>query len=167
MPGIKRLLVVVDMQHDFVDGALGSQEARAAVPRVQALVAAAEEVVYTRDTHQSDYLDTHEGKHLPVPHCIEGTHGWEILPAVYRAGARVFDKGTFGSLPLAVYAAAFDEIVLCGVCTDICVVSNALLIRAAAPEAEIRVVAAACAGTSCAAHEAALATMQSCQIEIV
>ena len=167
MPGIKRLLVVVDMQHDFVDGALGSQEARAAVPRVQALVAAAEEVVYTRDTHQSDYLDTHEGKHLPVPHCIEGTHGWEILPAVYRAGARVFDKGTFGSLPLAAYAAAFDEIVLCGVCTDICVVSNALLIRAAAPEAEIRVVAAACAGTSCAAHEAALATMQSCQIEIV
>ncbi len=166
MPAVKRLLVVVDMQHDFVDGALGSEAAQAAVPAVKALVAQAEEVVYTQDTHGEDYLDTHEGKLLPVPHCIRGSAGWEILPGLYRSGARIFEKNTFGSLALAEYAAAFDEITLCGVCTDICVVSNALLIRAFAPEARVRVVSAACAGTSPEAHEAALLTMKSCQIEI-
>ena len=89
MSGIRRLLVVVDMQRDFVDGALGSEAARKIVPAVQALVAEADEVVYTQDTHEENYLDTHEGKFLPVPHCIRGTEGHEILPEVFRAGARV------------------------------------------------------------------------------
>lgn len=167
MPGIKRLLVVVDMQRDFVDGALGSEAARKIVPAVQALVAEADEVVYTQDTHEENYLDTHEGKFLPVPHCIRGTAGWEIVPQLFRRGARVFEKGTFGSVPLAEYAAGYGEITLCGVCTDICVVSNALLIRAFAPEAGVRVAASACAGTSPEAHQAALLTMKSCQIEII
>ena len=167
MPGIKRLLVVVDMQRDFVDGALGSEAARKIVPAVQALVAEADEVVYTQDTHEENYLDTHEGKFLPVPHCIRGTEGHEILPEVFRAGARVFEKGTFGSVSLAEYAAGYGEITLCGVCTDICVASNALLIRAFAPEAGVRVAASACAGTSPEAHQAALLTMKSCQIEII
>lgn len=167
MSRIKRLLVVVDMQRDFVDGALGSVAAQAIVPAVEALVSGADEVVYTQDTHGGDYLETHEGKFLPVPHCIRGAAGWEIVPELFRAGARVFEKGTFGSVPLAEYAAGYDEITLCGVCTDICVVSNALLIRAFAPEASVRVVAGACAGTSPEAHDAALCTMRSCQIEIV
>lgn len=167
MSGIRRLLVVVDMQRDFVDGALGSEAARKIVPAVQALVAEADEVVYTQDTHEENYLDTHEGKFLPVPHCIRGTAGWEIVPQLFRRGARVFEKGTFGSVPLAEYAAGYGEITLCGVCTDICVVSNALLIRAFAPEAGVRVAASACAGTSPEAHQAALLTMKSCQIEII
>ena len=167
MPGIKRLLIVVDMQRDFVDGALGSAAAQAIVPAVGALVSGADEVVYTQDTHGGDYLETHEGKLLPVPHCIRGTAGWEILPQLFRRGARVFEKGTFGSVPLAEYAAGYGEITLCGVCTDICVVSNALLIRAFAPEAGVRVAASACAGTSPEAHQAALLTMKSCQIEII
>lgn len=167
MSGIRRLLVVVDMQRDFVDGALGSEAARKIVPAVQALVAEADEVVYTQDTHEENYLDTHEGKFLPVPHCIRGTEGHEILPEVFRAGARVFEKSTFGSASLAGYAVRYDEITLCGVCTDICVVSNALLIRAFAPEAGVRVAASACAGTSPEAHQAALLTMKSCQIEII
>lgn len=167
MPGIKRLLIVVDMQRDFVDGALGFAAAQAIVPAVGALVSGADEVVYTQDTHGGDYLETHEGKLLPVPHCIRGTAGWEILPQLFRRGARVFEKGTFGSVPLAEYSAGYGEITLCGVCTDICVVSNALLIRAFAPEASVCVVAGACAGTSPEAHQAALLTMKSCQIEII
>ena len=123
--------------------------------------------LYTQDTHGGDYLETHEGKLLPVPHCIRCTAGWEIVPQLFRRGARVFEKGTFGSVPLAEYAAGYGEITLCGVCTDICVVSNALLIRAFAPEAGVRVAASACAGTSPEAHQAALLTMKSCQIEII
>lgn len=167
----KKLLVVVDMQRDFLEGALGTQEAQALLPRVRERIegakAAGETVVFTRDTHDYDYLQTQEGKKLPVPHCIRGTAGWEILPQLFRRGARVFEKGIFGSVPLAEYAAGYGEITLCGVCTDICVVSNALLIRAFAPEASVCVVAGACAGTSPEAHQAALLTMKSCQIEII
>lgn len=163
---MKRLLIVVDMQHDFVDGALGSEAAQAIVPAVAALAAAADEVVYTQDSHAENYPETHEGRFLPVPHCIRQTTGWEILPQVWRSGARVFEKYTFGSIALAEYAKQFDEITLCGVCTDICVVSNALLIRSFACEASVRVIASACAGTSPAAHRAALEVMRSCHIEI-
>ena len=102
---VKRLLVAVDMQYDFVDGALGTREAEKIVPAVAALVRAADEAVYTQDTHGADYLETHEGKLLPVPHCIRGTRGREIVPEVFRAGARVFEKGTFGRIELARYAA--------------------------------------------------------------
>lgn len=163
---MKKLLVVVDMQKDFVTGALGTAEARAIVPRVKELVGRAEEVVYTADTHGADYLSTREGKYLPVVHCVKGTAGWEILPEVYRAGAKIFEKPAFGSLALQAYCkeGGYDDITFCGVCTDICVVSNALLVKAALPEADVRVVASACAGVTEQKHAAALETMQSCQI---
>ena len=169
MAELRRLLVVVDMQHDFVDGALGTPEAVRILPAVRTLVEEWRgDVAYTQDTHGADYAATQEGKFLPVPHCIQGTYGWEIVPEL-RTGksARIFEKGTFGSVALAEYAKEYDEVALCGVCTDICVVSNALLIRAFAPEASVCVVAGACAGTSPEAHQAALLTMKSCQIEII
>lgn len=169
MAELRRLLVVVDIQHDFVDGALGTPEAVRILPAVRTLVEEWRgDVAYTQDTHGADYAATQEGKFLPVPHCIQGTYGWEIVPEL-RTGksARIFEKGTFGSVALAEYAREYDEVALCGVCTDICVVSNALLIKAFSPEAAIYCVADACAGTSPAAHEAALATMRCCQVQTV
>ena len=168
---VGRLLIVVDMQRDFVDGALGTPEARAIVPAVVRLLeqerAAGSAVAFTLDTHGADYLSTQEGRRLPVPHCIRGTDGWELLPELRVSGARLFEKGTFGSIALAEYARSFGEVVLCGVCTDICVVSNALLIKAFSPEARVCVVKDACAGVTPAVHEAALRTMESCQVEII
>lgn len=163
------LLVVVDMQKDFITGPLGTPEAERIVPAVAALVKESDRVVYTKDTHREDYLETQEGKHLPVKHCIEGTEGWEILPEVFKEHSLVFQKPTFGSLALASWASklGFDKIVLCGVCTDICVISNALLLKAELPEAEIAVVADACAGATPEKHRAALEVMRSCQIEIL
>ena len=165
---MKKLLVVVDMQKDFVSGSLGTAEARAIVPRVQSLVREADEVVYTADTHSADYAKTREGKFLPVVHCVKGTDGWQILPEVYRPGAKIFEKPSFGSLALQEYCrqGGYDEITFCGVCTDICVVSNVLLVKAALPEAEVRVVASACAGVSPEKHAAALETMRSCQVTV-
>lgn len=165
---MKKLLVVVDMQRDFVTGSLGTPEARAIVPAVGALVKSAEHVVYTADTHGADYLQTREGRFLPVPHCVKGTAGWEILPEVYAAGAPVIEKGTFGSYDLVgfIREGEFCDITFCGVCTDICVVSNALLVKAAFPEAEVRVIANACAGVTPEKHACALETMASCQIAI-
>lgn len=157
------------MQEDFVSGALGTEEARLIVPAVRRLVEEAPLVVYTQDTHGEDYFKRQEGRKLPVLHCIKDTGGWKILPEVYKEGSAVFEKGTFGSVALAEYAKkeGFDEITLCGVCTDICVVSNALLLKAYLPEAEIRVVASACAGVTPEKHLAAIETMKSCQITIL
>ena len=171
----KRYLVVVDMQNDFVSGALGTPEAEAIVERAAATAAAFEgEVVFTLDTHGEDYAETQEGRLLPVPHCIRGTWGWQLvdeLEAVRTArGARTFEKGAFGSVELARALAAADaadpieSVELIGLCTDICVVSNALLIKAFLPEVPVSVDASCCAGVTPAAHEAALATMGSCQI---
>ncbi len=170
---MKKLLVVVDMQNDFVDGALGTPEAQAIVPAVQTKVAAAMEagdtVVFTRDTHTADYLRTAEGKKLPVVHCVAGTAGWAIIPPLQSSAKLVFDKPTFGSLSLAHYAAReqFGAIQLIGLCTDICVISNALLLKACLPEADISVDAACCAGVTPESHENALAAMRMCQITIV
>lgn len=166
---MKRLLVVVDMQNDFVTGPLGSPRAVRIVPRVRKLAAEAEDVVYTADTHSEDYPNTREGRFLPVKHCVKGTEGWKIVPEVLVAGAKIIEKPTFGSLDLVEYVrkGGYDEVEFCGVCTDICVVSCALLVKAAFPEAEIRVHSRACAGTSPAAHSAALRTMRSCQIVVV
>lgn len=171
---MKRLLVVVDMQNDFVRGALGSAEAVKILPAVGELIreqrALGAEVVFTQDTHGADYARTQEGRLLPVPHCIAGTDGWQIVPELLAQaeGANVFEKGTFGSIALAEYvrAGGYTDIALCGVCTDICVVSNALLIKAYCPEANLRVFGCACAGTTAERHEAALATMRSCQIAV-
>ena len=169
---MKSLLVVIDMQNDFVFGALGTEEARAILPAVKARIEQAREagetVVFTRDTHQENYLFTQEGKYLPVPHCIVGTDGWQIVDGL-QTSERVFDKPTFGSEELAefVKAQGFEEVTLVGVCTDICVVSNALLIKAKCPESKVCVVEKACAGVSPQTHDASIATMRSCQVQIL
>ena len=169
----KKLLVVVDMQNDFIGGALGTQEAQSILPAVRARIADArkegEVVVFTRDTHGDDYLSTQEGKNLPVPHCIAGTAGHEIAAGLCLAGERVFDKPAFGSIELAAYVKerGFAAVELVGVCTDICVISNALLIKAFCPEAEVCVRAGCCAGVTPQSHQTALAAMRACQVKIL
>ena len=169
----KKLLVVVDMQNDFIGGALGTQEAQSILPAVRARIADArkegEEVVFTRDTHGEEYLSTQEGKNLPVPHCIAGTAGHEIAAGLCLAGERVFDKPAFGSSGLAadVKEGGFTAVELVGVCTDICVISNALLIKAFCPEAEVCVRAGCCAGVTPQSHQTALAAMRACQVKIL
>lgn len=169
----KKLLVVVDMQNDFIGGALGTQEAQSILPAVRARIADArkegEEVAFTRDTHGEEYLSTQEGKNLPVPHCIAGTAGHEIAAGLCLAGERVFDKPAFGSIELAAYVkeGGFAAVELVGVCTDICVISNALLIKAFCPEAEVCVRAGCCAGVTPQSHQTALAAMRACQVKIL
>lgn len=172
-----KLLIVVDMQNDFIDGALGSQEAAAIVPAVAEKIRAYEkrgdQVIFTRDTHEENYLETQEGKKLPVPHCIRETHGWEISPELSTDGCIVVDKVTFGSweLPEAVMQAMEgklpESIELVGLCTDICVISNALLLKARFPEVPIGVDPACCAGVTPASHENAISAMKMCQIDIL
>ena len=170
-----KILVVVDMQNDFVTGVLGTKEAvditANVVDKVQNFDG---EVVFTRDTHSEDYMETQEGKNLPVKHCVKGTPGWEIIPELepYVKG-KVFDKYTFGSVELAQYIKEEAdkrngqlEVELIGVCTDICVVSNALLIKAFNREIPVSVDSKCCAGVTVSAHEAALSTMKSCQVYV-
>ncbi len=169
---MKKLLVVVDMQKDFIDGALGTKEAEAILPavteRILAAQRAGERIVYTRDTHTRAYLSTQEGKNLPVPHCIEGSAGREIADGIPVLG-KIYDKPAFGSIRLAQDAAAegFDEAELIGVCTDICVLSNALLLKAFCPETVICVRADCCAGVTPERHKTALEAMRACQIAIL
>ena len=174
---MKKILIVVDMQKDFVDGALGSKEAEAIVPAVVAKIRDFDgDFVYvTKDTHFANYMDTAEGRKLPVRHCIKDTDGWELDTAVEAALAgcnyTVVEKLTFGSvdLPELIREDAGDDVAieLIGLCTDICVVSNALLLKANFPEAPISVDSACCAGVTPEKHEAALETMRSCQIEVL
>lgn len=170
---MKKLLIVVDMQNDFVDGSLGTKEAEGIVAHVKAKVEQYQEqedtVIFTRDTHTEAYLDTQEGKKLPVVHCVKGTKGWEIIDCLQPYVQTVFDKPTFGSVQLAhvVARGGYEQIELVGLCTDICVVSNALLLKAALPEIQICVDSACCAGVTPASHEAALTTMKMCQIEVL
>lgn len=170
---MKKLLVVVDMQVDFISGALGTKEAEAIVPAVIEKIAAFDgDVVYTRDTHGENYLATAEGKKLPVVHCVKGTAGWEIDPAVLAAGegktAVIIDKPTFGSEELCDFAeqGGYEGIELVGLCTDICVISNALCLKARLWETPIRVWRECCAGVTPASHENALSAMGMCQVEI-
>ncbi len=169
MGNTKNVLVVVDMQKDFIDGALGTKEAVQIVDNVAELVKGFDgEVVFTRDTHFDNYLDTQEGKKLPVPHCIKGTDGWQLdkkLEALRPGGMKVFDKPTFGWTHWN--EMRFEEIELVGLCTDICVVSNALLLKAMFPDVEITVDADCCAGVTPQTHRAALKTMKMCQIQVV
>lgn len=170
---MKKLLIVVDMQNDFVDGSLGTKEAEGIVAHVKAKVEQYQEqgdtVIFTRDTHTEAYLDTQEGKKLPVVHCVKGTKGWEIIDCLQPYVQTLFDKPTFGSVELAhvVARGGYEQIELVGLCTDICVVSNALLLKAALPEIQICVDSACCAGVTPASHEAALTTMKMCQIEVL
>lgn len=162
------------MQVDFVTGALGTPEARAIVPKVVEKVRAAldegTDVVFTQDTHGADYLSTQEGRNLPVPHCIKGTEGWAVIPELqgYTKGRMVVEKPTFGSVALSHAAAAveYDQVELIGLCTDICVISNAMLLKASLPEALISVDSACCAGVTPASHLNALEAMKMCQIAV-
>ena len=175
------ILIVVDMQNDFISGALGTAEAQAIVPKVVEKVKGfTGRVIFTRDTHFENYLSTQEGRNLPVPHCIRDTPGWALEPDIAKECAQgmiSFAKPTFGSAALCEYVRTLAEekgaadgkgfcVELCGVCTDICVVSNALLLKAALPEADFIVNGALCAGVTPQKHEAALETMRSCQIEV-
>lgn len=172
---MRKLLLVIDMQNDFIDGALGTPEAAAIVDRVAEEIGKypAEDIIATRDTHPENYLETQEGRNLPVVHCVKGTAGWALNAKVAAAlrGAAVIDKPTFGSTELAERIAALArneelDITLVGLCTDICVVSNALLLKAYLPETPIRVIAGCCAGVTPESHRAALDTMRMCQIQI-
>lgn len=173
---MKQFLIVVDLQKDFVDGALGTPEAVSIVPRVvEKIRQFSGEIFVTMDTHGTDYLQTSEGRHLPVPHCIRGTEGWQLNQAVAQALAgkdcHVVEKPTFGSvqLPQLISQAVKGEtfsLELVGLCTDICVVSNALLLKASFPEVPISVDAACCAGVTPQTHQAALDTMACCQIAV-
>lgn len=172
---MRKILVVIDMQNDFVDGSLGTAEAEAIVENVKQKIRtyAPEDVFATMDTHGEDYMNTQEGENLPVMHCIKGTEGWEIRSdiAALMPEARIYEKPTFGSTRLAADLAdiAREEeirIELIGLCTDICVVSNALLLKATMPEVEISVDASCCAGVTPEKHLAALETMRSCQIQV-
>ena len=169
---MRKVLIVVDMQNDFVTGSLGTKEAEAIVGKVVEKVKKCQEdgveILFTRDTHTEQYLETQEGKKLPVVHCVKGTEGWEIIDELKPYVEKVYDKPTFGSVQLAhvIAAGGYEEIELVGLCTDICVVSNALLLKAALPEAKITVDGACCAGVTPESHEAALMTMKMCQIEV-
>ena len=172
---MRKILVVVDMQNDFIDGALGTAEALAIVENVKARIREYDpaDVFVTMDTHSLDYLSTQEGRNLPVEHCIKGTDGWQIRSDIAEllTDAHVYEKPTFGSVALAkdiaeLSAAEDIEIELLGLCTDICVVSNALLLKANMPEVKISVDHTCCAGVTPDSHEAALKTMQMCQINI-
>jgi len=173
---MRKVLVVIDMQNDFIDGALGTSEAQAIVPRVVEKMKEYDpwNIFLTRDTHYENYLETQEGRNLPVEHCIKDTHGWQLRDEVAEAAGKalIVDKPTFGSNQLAGIlmterAQMAMEIELVGLCTDICVVSNALLFKAAMPEAPITVDASCCAGVTPERHRAALETMKACQIRVI
>lgn len=172
---MKNILIVVDMQNDFIDAALGTAEAVAIVDNVRRKIVGFEgEVIFTRDTHREDYMRTREGKFLPVPHCIEGTDGWQICDALapYTTESVIFDKPTFGSVDLMKYIVEQNEkepvgsVTLVGLCTDICVISNAMLIKAALPEIDVLVDASCCAGVTPQSHSNALGAMEMCQIVV-
>lgn len=164
-----KTLIVVDMQKDFIDGSLGTKEAEAIVDNVKAKIKACrangDEIIFTHDTHQRNYLETNEGKHLPVVHCIEGTAGWEIDSRLDTSGCEIINKPSFGYTGWA--GRDFTEVELIGLCTDICVVSNALIIKALYPEIKVSVDARCCAGVTPESHKAALLTMKMCQVDVI
>lgn len=168
-------LIVIDMQNDFVTGSLGTKEAKTAAENtVRKINGFQGKVLFTQDTHPENYLDTQEGKMLPVKHCIKGTPGWQLIPELKetqeQSNASVFEKNTFGSVALAQFILKkyqekmVESVELVGLCTDVCVISNALLIKAYMPELPVMVDSSCCAGVSPDKHEAALQTMESCQI---
>lgn len=171
---MQQILVVVDMQKDFVDGALGTAEAVAIVPKVaEKIKSFSGKVLFTRDTHEENYMDTQEGKNLPIPHCIRGTEGWEIVPELKAfCQGPCIDKPTFGSAELGKLLQELhaqepiERITFIGLCTDICVISNVLLTKACLPEVELVVDASCCAGVTPESHKTALEAMKMCQITI-
>ena len=167
-----KYLIVVDMQNDFITGSLGSKLAEMIVPNVVEKVKNYEgTVIFTRDTHFSDYMDTQEGKNLPVKHCIKDTTGWEICNELKPYANKVIDKITFGSVDLPdvikAYGEQIEEIELCGLCTDICVISNAMILKATFPEVKIVVDSNCCAGVTEESHQTALNAMKAVQIDVI
>ena len=167
-----KILVVVDMQVDFITGSLGSEAAKAIVPNVVNKVKSFDgKVIFTRDTHGENYMNTQEGRKLPVAHCIKNTEGWQICDELKPYVTEVIDKKTFGSVDLPQYIKSLeksiDEIEICGLCTDICVISNAMILKAAFPEVNIIVDSSCCAGVTSESHNTALEAMKAVQIEIV
>ncbi len=171
---MQNILIVVDMQKDFIDGALGTAEAVAIVSNVEEKIKGFEgKVIFTRDTHEENYMETQEGKNLPVPHCIRGTEGWEIDKSLQKYVMDVcIDKPTFGSMELGMYlkelneAEPIEKITLIGLCTDICVISNAMIAKAVLPEVKVAVDASCCAGVTPQSHNNALEAMKMCQIAV-
>lgn len=175
---MSRLLIVVDMQNDFIDGALGTPQAQEIVEKVDEKIkeyhGKGDLVVFTADTHNENYLSTQEGENLPVPHCIRGTSGWEISSVLFRPeGSPVIEKDTFGSKELGIMLMELERagdtpesIELVGLCTDICVISNALMVKAFLPEVPVTVDASCCAGVTPESHNTALSAMEMCQIRV-
>lgn len=181
---MQKVLLVIDMQNDFIDGALGTKEAVAIVPNVIEKIKNFDGyVLYTRDTHTENYMETQEGSLLPVPHCIEGSHGWELHPEIDKlrlAGEdpdsdfyNTFDKPSFGSTILGQALCLMDEaesiesIEIIGLCTDVCVISNAMIVKAFLPETPVTVDSSCCAGVTPESHQTALDAMAACQIRII
>ncbi len=170
---MKKLLVVVDMQNDFVTGTLGSEEAVKIIPMVKSKIeeykSANQSIIFTRDTHFENYLETQEGEYLPVVHCVKGTEGHEIISELEIKDCEIFDKPNFGSIELSkqISLSEYEEIELCGLCTDICVVSNAIILKAQLPETKITVDPKCCAGVTVESHNAALLTMKMCQVNVI
>ena len=173
---MRKLLIVIDMQNDFIDAALGTSQAVSIVEAVKEKIRSypPEDVIATMDTHTGHYMETQEGRYLPVPHCIKGSKGWQIRPdiAALLKDARIYEKPAFGSIQLASDLKELSgkeeiRLELIGLCTDICVVCNALLFKAMMPEVPICVDASCCAGVTPGKHLAALETMRSCQIQII
>ena len=168
---MKQALIIIDMQKDFVDGALANPMAEAIVAPIADYAKNFDgDLIATRDTHAENYLKTSEGKYLPVVHCVHGTPGWEIVPQISAVltdrGAKLVDKPTFGYLDWG-FLKEYDEVTLVGTCTDICVVSNALVLKAKFPEMKVNVKGALCAGTTKENHDAALKVMACCQVNIL
>jgi len=168
---LKKVLVVIDMQKDFVSGSLGTKEAVKIVPAVRRKVEDAlkegTKVIFTKDTHEKDYLQTQEGRKLPVEHCIRGTDGWQIIPELEEYAEIVLEKPAFGSTELPDYVKDAECIEVIGLCTDICVISNVLLLKAYFPEKDIRVDGSCCAGVTVDSHHNALEAMKMCQIDVI
>ena len=175
---MKKITIVIDMQNDFLTGALANPDAVSIIPSVIEEIKSADYVVYTRDTHGSNYMETQEGKKLPVPHCINGTWGWQIVEELIPSSINyvIYDKPSFGYVniwkdefftQLVNENGTNVEVTFCGTCTDICVVSNALIVKSLYPELTVNVKADACAGLTPEKHKAALDVMSSCQINII
>ncbi|MGN0468570.1 MAG: cysteine hydrolase family protein [Acutalibacteraceae bacterium] len=168
-----KVLIVIDMQNDFINGVLGTKEAEAILPAVKEKIekckANGYEIIFTRDTHGENYLNTQEGKNLPVAHCIKNTFGWQIADCLDTKQSKIFDKEVFGSVELAEYLASLEkieEIELVGVCTDICVISNAVLIKSFLPEVPVFVDDACCAGVTPQSHQNAIECLKMLQVGI-
>ena len=166
-----KTLIVVDMQNDFIDGSLGTKEAQAIVPnvkkKIEEYIAKGDRVIFTQDTHEENYLQTNEGRNLPVEHCISGTHGWMICKEIDLPDCDHIHKPTFGFLDWNKRYSFDDDIEIVGLCTGICVISNALILKAMFPEINISVIADCCACVTPGSHDAALDTMKMCQINVL